>query len=225
MTILEGTVLTGSLRNSGTINVQSSDLTVNLADPGATAVNSGTLTIGSLQAFILEGGDFANTGTVTLGNFGSVVVTGNYIQTAGLTNLSDGILTAGGLVDLEGGVLSGTGVINASVLNNAELDVGQPGSPGVLTIVGDYTQTSGGVLVMEIGARNPRGVDQLDVTGQATLDGTLTVNLIDGFMPNTGNIFLLLAFASGTGTFATIDGDGGLFTPSYDTTGVTLVAN
>jgi hypothetical protein len=224
-TIQEGTVLTGSLTNSGTINVQRSDLTVNLASPGATAVNSGTLTIGSLQALIVEGGDFANAGTVTLGNFGGVVVTGNYIQTAGATQLASGLLTAN-LVDLEGGVLSGTGVINASVLNNAELDVGQHNSPGILTIVGDYTQTPGGVLVIEIGGVNPgTDFDQLNITGQAMLDGTLTVNLINGFQPNSGASFTIITFGSESGVFATTNGDGPLFTLSFDPGDVTLVAN
>jgi hypothetical protein len=224
-TIQEGTVLTGSLTNSGTINVQRSDLTVNLASPGATAVNSGTLTIGSLQALIVEGGDFANAGTVTLGNFGGVVVTGNYIQTAGATQLASGLLTAN-LVDLEGGVLSGTGVINASVLNNAELDVGQHNSPGILTIVGDYTQTPGGVLVIEIGGVNPgTDFDQLNITGQAMLDGTLRVNLINGFQPNSGASFTIITFGSESGVFATTNGDGPLFTLSFDPGDVTLVAN
>jgi hypothetical protein len=94
-------VLTGSLTNSGTINIQTSplslaggDLTVNLTDPSAPFTNTGTITIGSLRAAIVEGGDFANAGTVTLGSFGTFVVTGNYTQTGGLTSLSDGVLTA-----------------------------------------------------------------------------------------------------------------------------------
>jgi hypothetical protein len=66
--------------------------------------------------------------------------------------------------------------------HNAEVGLGQLDSPGILTIVGDYTQTSGGVLVVEIGGLNPgTDFDQLNITGQATLDGTLTVNLINGF--------------------------------------------
>ena len=103
--------------------------------------------------------------------------------------------------------------------------MGQPGSPGVLTIVGDYTQTASGVLVIEVGGPNAgTDFDQLAVTGQATLDGTLTVNLTGGFVPSSGDSFQVLTFGSGTGVFATIDGDGPLFTPSYDPTDVTLVA-
>jgi hypothetical protein len=223
-------VLTGSLTNSGTINVgtqfRAGDLTVNLTDPSAPFTNTGTIAIRDVRAAIVEGGDFANTGTVTLGSFGTFVVTGNYMQTAGLSSLSDGILTAGGLVDLEGGVLAGTGVINASVLNNAELDVGQPGSPGILTIVGDYTQTSGGVLVVEIGGPSAgTDFDQLNITGQATLDGTLTVHLINGFVPSSGDSFTIVTFGGGSGTFANINGDGALFTAGFDANDVTLVAN
>jgi hypothetical protein len=226
LAIQEGTVLTGSLTNSGTINVQRSDLLVSLVGPGATVVNSGTVTIGSLQALTVEGGDFANSGTVSLVGFGSVVVTGNYAQTGGATQLNDGILTAGGGVDLEGGVLAGTGVINANVLNNAEVDVGQPGSPGTITIIGDYTQTAGGNLVIEIGGLNPgTDFDQLNITGQATLDGTLTVNLINGFRPASGQGLTILTFGSGSGAFADLGGDGPLFTPSFDPMDVTLVAS
>jgi hypothetical protein len=35
----------------------------------------------------------------------------------------------------------------------------------------------------------------------------------------------VLAFSSGAGVFATVNGDGPLFTPSYDPMDVTLVAN
>jgi len=125
-------------------------------------------------------------------------VGGNYTQAAGSTQLDSGLLTATGLVDLEGGALGGTGTIYANVLNNAEVDVGQPGSPGVLTIVGDYTQTPGGMLVVQIGGPNAgTDFDQLAVTGQATLDGTLTVHLINGFVPNSGHSFPVLTFGSG----------------------------
>jgi hypothetical protein len=226
LTVREEGDFTGDVTNSGTVHLLSGDLTVIPGDPAApTFANTGTVTVDSLRFLFVEGGDFANSGTVSLTNFGSVVVTGNYQQTAGATQLQSGLLNAN-LVDLEGGVLAGTGVINANVLNNAEVDVGQPGSPGVLTVVGDYTQTSGGVLVIEIGGLNPgTGFDQLNITGQATLDGVLTVHLINGFQLNGGDSFVIMTFGSGTGTFATINGDGPLFTPSFDPTDVTLVAN
>jgi outer membrane autotransporter protein len=116
-------------------------------------------------------------------------------------------------------------VVNANFRNNAEVDVGMSGAPGLLTIAGDYTQGAGGVVVVEIaGLTAGSNFDQLAITGQATLDGTLTVRL-SGFVPNSGDSFAILTFSSGTGTFATINGDGGAFTPSYDATDVTLVAN
>jgi hypothetical protein len=203
-TIAEDTMLSGSLTNSGTITLAS--------------------TVG--QSLMVTGGDVANSGTVLVGPGDDLSVDGNYTQTAGSTQLNGGQLSATGLVDLEGGVLGGTGTVDANVLNNAEVDVGQPGSPGVLTIVGDYTQAAGGVLVIEVGGPNVgTDFDQLAVTGQAALDGTLTVNLTGGFVPSSGDRFQVLTFGSGTGAFATVDGDGPLFTPSYDPMDVTLVAN
>ena len=129
-------------------------------------------------------------------------------------------------MDLEGGVLAGSGTVSAQVQNTAEIDVGAPGFPGTLTVNGDYTQTSTAILVVEIGGPNPgTDFDQLNITGQATLDGTLTVNLIKGFEPNHGDRFVVLTFGLGAGVFANLNGDGPAFTPSFDPTDVTLVAN
>jgi hypothetical protein len=232
VTVSQATVLTGSVTNSGTIHVQANffsngDLTVNLTDASTPVVNTGTITIDSPHAIIIEGGDLINAGTVTVGSFGTLFVSGGYTQTGGLTMLGGGVLTAGsGLVDIEGGVLAGAGVINATVLNNAAVDVGQAGSPGALTIVGDYTQTGSAVLVIEIGGPGAgTGFDQLNITGQATLDGTLTVHLINGFQPESGASFQILTFGSESGTFATINGDGPALTPHYNATDVNLVAN
>ena len=70
-----------------------------------------------------------------------------------------------------------------------------------------------------------RYFDQLNILGEATLDGGMTVNLINGFQPESGDSFMILTFGSGTGAFATLNGDGPLFTPSFDPGDVTLVAN
>jgi hypothetical protein len=232
VTIARNTILTGAVANEGTIDVHSGDLQVNPNEGNPDFINTGTLTIESLAAVAVDGvgfdgGSFRNAGTVTIGLFGTLQLAGGYLQTGGLTVLEGGSLTAGDLVNLGGGVLAGSGTINANVLNQAEVDVGAPGSPGVLTINGDYTQE--GALLIEIGGANPgTDFDQLNVTGQATLDpnnATLTVNLINGFVPTSGDSFPILTFSAGTGVFAAINGDGVLFTPSFNAGDVTLVAN
>jgi hypothetical protein len=226
ITVAQDTVFSGMVTNEGTIDVQSGDLTLDLADPTMPVANTGTITIESLRALLVEGGDFTNAGLITVETFGTLIVTGGYTQTGGETTLANGSLAAGGLVDLEGGVLAGSGTVDANVMNNAEVDVGQPGSPGTLTIMGDYTQTSSGNLVVEIGGANAdTGFDQLNVTGQVALGGSLTVNLINGFQPTSGESFTVMTFGSETGVFTTLGGDGPLFTPSFDAMDVTLVAN
>ena len=74
-------------------------------------------------------------------------------------------------------------------------------------IRGNYTQTARGTLNIEIGGTMPgTGYDQLVVTGQVTLDGTLNVSLLGGFAPNIDDAFRVLLFGSGSGDFATKNG-------------------
>jgi hypothetical protein len=135
-------------------------------------------------------------------------------------------LAAGGLVNLLGGTLSGSGTVAGDVRNAAQIDPGTDGTAGALTINGNYTQTAAGVLTVDIGGRTAGAeYDQLVVSGSVSLDGTLTVNLVNGFVPQSGDAFAILTFGSGSGVFAALNGDGPLFTPRYDPNDVTLVAN
>jgi hypothetical protein len=170
--------------------------------------------------------DFTNAGTLNVTDTSTLQIGGTYEQSNGFTVLSGGTLTAASLVDIEGGELDGFGTINGDVRNAAIVNVGGPLSAGILTISGDYTQTAAGDLFVQIGGLNA-GLDfsQLNVSGQATLDGTLTVTLVNGFEPNTGDSFEVLTFRSASGRFATLDGDGPLFGAVYDAGDLTLVKN
>jgi hypothetical protein len=83
-------------------------------------------------------------------------------------------------------------------------------SPGGLVVAGNYTQTPAGILDIEIaGLTAGTGYDQLHVFGDAFLDGTLDVDLVNGFTPTADAFFdiLLTGFlgpGSVTGTFATV---------------------
>jgi hypothetical protein len=79
-------------------------------------------------------------------------------------------------------------------------------SIGALAVNGNYTQTSGGKLQIELGGTSPgTQFDQLLVTGSVALDGALKVSLVNGFAPAAGNSFNILDFTSLSGTFGTVD--------------------
>jgi fibronectin-binding autotransporter adhesin len=137
-----------------------------------------------------------------------------------------GTMTAGTLQLSGGSLLTGSGTLTADVINAGQIAPGSGGTAGRLTINGNYTQTATGVLTIDIGGLSAGSeYDQLVVSGAVSLDGTLTVNRRGGFVPQSGDSFAVLTFGSGSGVFAAIDGDGPLFTASYDPNDVTLVAN
>jgi hypothetical protein len=187
------------------------------------SASTGTTTISgsaSPLAFNNTGTVDVQTGTLRLGGGGT---TGGNFMVAAAAVLDFG----GGTLTLTG-TLSGSGMVQGNVINSGVIQPGQPGVPGILTINGNYTQTASGTLNIEIGGPNPgTGYDQLVVTGTATLDGTLNVSLLNGFVPNVGDRFQILTFGSRSGDFMTENGldlGGGLrFDPQYDASSLTLV--
>ena len=115
-------------------------------------------------------------------------LTGNtLIKTGdGTVAINNQLTTAGGNVDVQQGTISGNGTIGGDVTNSGGTT--SPGnSPGMLTIDGNYNQGSGGTLAIEIGGTQAGAeYDVLQVLGDASLAGTLSVSLIDGFYARWG---------------------------------------
>jgi len=85
-------------------------------------------------------------------------------------------------------------------------------SPEILN-VGTFSQDSDATLEIEIGGYSPGpgvptddGYDQINVSGQASLDGTLQVSLINDFVPVLGDTFDFLTFGTLSGSFAEVTG-------------------
>jgi hypothetical protein len=171
-------------------------------------------------------GGFTNSSILSIGSSSTFTAAGNYTQITGITTLIGGTLSASGLVDLQAGILSGSGTINGSVRNAAQIDVGGAGAAGQLTINGDYTQTAGGILNIELGSFDSGNYDQLFITGNASLDGTLNVTLLDDFFARDGDAYAALTFGSHTGDFATYNlpdlGTDFFLDPNLGDTGLTL---
>jgi hypothetical protein len=173
-------------------------------------------------------GALSNAGHVTVGTGSTLSTTsGNYTQSAGLTTLAGGTLDAAGIVDIRGGMLAGTGTAATNVTSAGLVAPGA--GPGRITIEGAYAQSAAGSLNIEIGGTTPATqFDQLVVTSQATLDGTLNISRIGNFTPAATDSFRVLTASPLSGTFAALAGTtfpGGLFIPIYDVTGLTLEAN
>ena len=77
---------------------------------------------------------------------------------------------------------------------------------GTLTVTDSYTQSSSGTLNIELGGTGAGQFDQLNVSGAATLDGTLHVGFINGFIPAAGDSFRVLTFGSHSADFASYQG-------------------
>lgn len=152
-------------------------------------------------------GNYLQSGGSTLlgGTGGKLTVTQQVILSGGTLTLDNGIITAGAGMFIEGeGILAGKGAINGDVTNDGKIKVGDVSDfmrIGILAITGDYEQT--GILEVDLAGTGYPGMnyDQLQVTGNASLGGTLNVGLLNGFMPTINNAFSLVMFGSGGGVF------------------------
>jgi hypothetical protein len=207
-----------------TFTIQSDE---SLIDDGGTLNNAGTLTKIAGPGTTSVSGDLNNNGGTVNVQSGALRFSGDYVQNAGTTSIAAGAtLAAGGTVRIAHGTLTGTGTIDGDRTSGGTLSPGGS-SAGALTVTGNYAQTATGTLTIDVGGATAGSqFDQLFVGGAATLAGTLSADLIGGFLPDVGNAFPVVAFASSSGAFATTSGlllgSGRAFSPVLDPNDLTL---
>jgi fibronectin-binding autotransporter adhesin len=190
--------------------------------------NTGTLAVANSSGFT-AGGDFLNSGALDVNSGSTFTVTGTntYTQSAGTTTV-DGTLV--GNVAVTGDTLLGAGTLKNNVtVGPGTLSVGDAGKAGLLKIAGTYTQLSTGTVNFDIGGtRVGTQYSRLEVTGAASLSGTLTSNLINGFTPEVGATFTLLSASNVSGMFSTqyiVINESEYFAVSYTSKGVVLTVD
>lgn len=159
---------------------------------GNVAGSNGTVTIsGTNSQWTLSDGS----GTVTVGGSGT-----------GSLNVSNGGTLLGSASVGGTGTLGSDGTIAGSVTNAGLVSPGN--SAGILEVMGNYIQTSDGILQIELGGTTVGAeYDQLfSLAGTATLEGTLNLLSINSFAPSLGNSFQILNFSEGiSGSFDNIN--------------------
>jgi hypothetical protein len=207
------------VRSGGT---GATDIQIAFNNSGAVSTQAGTLDLGSGV-----GGGTTNSGQIVVSP-GATIYSGLYTQTGGTTSVNGGILVNGPFV-INGGALTGSGNINGNVTNGAQVIPGGAGSTGQLTINGNYTQTAAAALDVELGGTAPAAIDEVAVSGTASLAGQLDVAMIGNFLPALGNTFPIMTFGTRSGNFATTNGlslASGLFLDSvFSGTSLTLDTN
>ncbi len=159
-----------------TLNLSSSHNTpIVTVDGTVTVNNAGTLNQTETGIHSLSGGFvFTNTGTINA-NAGTLDVAAGFTANSGTIHLAPGATfqKTGGFTNE--GTLSGSGTVAVgagnTLTNNGTVRPGA--SPGTLTIDGDFTQTTDGVLEIELDSPTAGQFDVLNVSGTATLDGTI----------------------------------------------------
>jgi hypothetical protein len=203
----------------------------------------GSFTLAGNQSFTTSG-SFTNEGSVKVSTGSTFTVggSGSYSQAKGQTTV-DGVLAtsntgsfrggsffdagSGSIKISKGSVFGNGGNLAANVSSSGTLTPADSAtSVGALTVTGGYTQTSTGALDTNIEGASAGQFDVLTVTGSASLNGTLNIGLLNGYVPAVGATFKILTANHVSGTFATVNGTAingsEHFTVTYNSNNVTL---
>ena len=165
-------------------------------------IGTGTLT--------LNAGDSPYSGPITVSG-GKMRVYGNYasapvtVNGGGTTALHGGSLNQ--VTSNAAGSLVGTGMVFGTLTNNGNVSPGLYTGPWNLGVTGSYAQTAAGTLKVNIASATEYG--QLQITGTpgtANLNGVVSVDLQNDFIPAANQVFPNIITASGglSGTFSQI---------------------
>ena len=205
-----------SRTNNGTLILRSATATnrASISFTGGTLTNNGTLQTeqGSaptappamvIKAPLNNAGDF-NIFYPTVFDLASA----NIAQSGGSSTIDSSLnmTGSGAAFTISGGTLRGSGAITGNVSNSG--GTVSPGtSPAALNITGNYQQTIGGTLAIEIGGQGiGTESDRLNVIGTASLGGTLQLSLINSFLPTLSFTYDPLIATGRIGTFTTTTG-------------------
>ncbi len=149
---------------------------------------------------INNNGTIENYSTGTINNYSVINNNDIIIDFATLINHPGGILN-------NNNILSGDNNINHAS-NYSNIGILSPGfgnnmfSYGTYNFHANYTHES--TATLKTGVLNISTFDIVNVTGTATLNGTLEVNLSPSYTPNVGDTFTILTASSISGTFDTL---------------------
>ena len=197
---------------------------------GETIINQGTIHANvSGETLEISPGTFTNSGTLRVSGGATLVLEGYFQNYGGVELAAGGLLNAtslgaSGLELLSGSSLLGEGTILGN-LTNTDGALAPGSSPGTLVLNGDYTQGAAGDLSIGIGGLvQGSEYDFVDISGAATLAGTLLLQLEDGFLPSVTDTFVILEADGGvSGTFDSVVGlDGSSWSVSYLSTQVAM---
>ena len=187
-----------------------------VVDPGSVASVLGALAVsGPIAAApasnanlvaVTTGGKLEVGSTLSVGNTGTGTLladgAGSLVAVGGATTIGGGggtgtvvlhggakLSSVGNVTVNSGGTLIGSGAVIGTVINSGGRVV-PGGSPGVLSISGDYVQSNEGVLSFEVFGPTPDLYDRLLVDGNVDVAGK--IELIFKYIPLAGGIFDLV---------------------------------
>jgi hypothetical protein len=165
---------------------------------------SGTTTLsgssGGTNTLVIAAGTVQTT-SLSVSHVPTVQVTGGTLDVnASFSSIGTVQNESGGTLELDNGV-----TLTANVSNGGLLDLGGAVNTASAKIAGNLTQSSSGSLDIKLsGTTAGSQYDQLSVTGNVSLGGTLTVSLVNSFVPSAGNSFQIITFMGAlTGDFTT----------------------
>ena len=183
---LDGVTFAGDflIAAGGLVNIDSGGL-----------VNNGTITVnntnGTPDTFVTAIADatIGGTGQVLLNRAGPDAQIG---AAAGFT-----------LTNAQGHTIRGVGQLFGHVLNAGTVSPGI--AVGTMTSSGIYTQGPTGSLAVQLGGPAVGQYDRLNITGDATLAGTVDVTLVNGYAPANGHFLTIMTAGSVAGEFGAIN--------------------
>lgn len=185
---------TGSLTNNNGFQIQNNNIVMS-GTPVSTIANTATGSIsriGGSTSAITVGPIVTNAGTA-LWATGPITFSNGYTQSAGTTTMNANITAP--TVAINGGVLTGFGTLTGDLTNGGTINVG--GSVGTIAVTGNYTQANSGQLVVDInGTTAGTTYDQMNVSGNVSLNGTFKVNSPLGYTPAYGDTYKPLTFGT-----------------------------